>query len=220
MAELPDFAKAFSYENDFYLSCDNSRLAKMLAHYEAYRMIVDVPGAIVECGVFKGVSLIRFAAFRALFGQAGGRRIVGFDSFGQFPPTADPQDAVQRERFIAAAGSESLSADQLRAVLARKGADRDVDLIAGDVVDTVPRFVADEPAFKAALINLDTDTLEPAEAVFEHLYPRLARGGVLLIDNYGVFPGETRIADAFAREHGLVVRRFPFAATPCYVVKP
>ena len=59
MINLPDFSKAFEYENNFYLSCDNSRIAKLLAHYELYKMVVNIPGAIVECGVFKGTSLTR-----------------------------------------------------------------------------------------------------------------------------------------------------------------
>jgi len=51
MIDLPDFNNAFEYENNFYLSCDINRISKILAHYEIYKMIKDVPGAIVECGV-------------------------------------------------------------------------------------------------------------------------------------------------------------------------
>ena len=61
---LPDFSKAFEYENNFYLSCDNTRLSKIIAHYELFKMTMHLPGAIVECGVFKGASLVRFAGFR------------------------------------------------------------------------------------------------------------------------------------------------------------
>ncbi len=61
MITLPDFQKAFEYENNFYLSCDNTRLSKILAHYELFKMARELPGAIVECGVFKGTSLVRFA---------------------------------------------------------------------------------------------------------------------------------------------------------------
>jgi len=61
MIKLPDFTKTFEYENNFYLSCDNTRLSKILAHYELFKMAKDLPGAMVECGVFKGASFVRFA---------------------------------------------------------------------------------------------------------------------------------------------------------------
>ena len=44
-------------------------------------MTMDVPGAIVECGVFKGTSLARFAMFRELFGNTFSKKIIGFDIF-------------------------------------------------------------------------------------------------------------------------------------------
>ena len=64
MINLPDPAKMYEYETNFHLTLDVSRLGKLIAHYEAYRMARDVPGAIVECGVFKGTSLARFGMFR------------------------------------------------------------------------------------------------------------------------------------------------------------
>ena len=69
MIELPDFEEAFSYENNFYLSCDITRLSKLLAHYEIFKIARDCPGEIVEGSVFKGASIARFAMMRSLFGN-------------------------------------------------------------------------------------------------------------------------------------------------------
>ena len=77
MITLPDFARAFDYENNFYLSCDSSRIRKVLAQYELYKMSRGVPGAIVEFGILKGCSFARFAAFRQLFDD-GAKKLVGF----------------------------------------------------------------------------------------------------------------------------------------------
>ncbi len=49
-----DETKAFDYENGFYLTSRVSRMGNILAHYELYKKIIDRPGAIVECGVFRG----------------------------------------------------------------------------------------------------------------------------------------------------------------------
>jgi len=54
MIKLPNFENAFDYENNFYLSCDITRISKILAHYELYKIIQDLPEAIVEFGVFMG----------------------------------------------------------------------------------------------------------------------------------------------------------------------
>jgi hypothetical protein len=62
--QLPDFGKVWEYENNFYLSCDMTRVSKILAHWDLFRMTSHLTGAIVECGVFKGASLLRFATFR------------------------------------------------------------------------------------------------------------------------------------------------------------
>ena len=66
MIKLPKFHKSFDYENNFYLSCDNSRIGKMIAHYELFQLSSKSQGHIIECGVFKGISLIRFATFLKL----------------------------------------------------------------------------------------------------------------------------------------------------------
>ena len=216
--ELPDFDRAFEYENAFYLSCDSSRMSKALAHYELFKMTVDLPGAIVECGVFKGASFARFAMFRDLFSHAHSKRLVGFDTFGDFPETAFEADKVRRESFVQAAGGRSLSTDQLRAMLRHKGCDRNVDLVAGDVRETIPAYLAAHRELKISLLNLDTDVYEPAVVILEHLYPRLVPGGVLLLDDYGVFPGETRAVDDYFQGKASI-RKFPWAQSPCYLIK-
>ena len=57
-------ADVWDYENGFYWFSPKSRLNKMLAHYELYKTIVNIPGHIFELGVYKGASLVRFATFR------------------------------------------------------------------------------------------------------------------------------------------------------------
>lgn len=179
MIELPNFDKAFEYENEFYLSCDITRISKILAHYELFKMALNVPGTIVECGVFKGASLARFAMFRDLFGNPFSKKIIGFDTFGAFPEASFNPDKVVREKFIEAAGDQSISADQMVKVLKHKGCDKFVELVPGDICETVPKYVKDHPELKISLLNLDTDIYEPAVTILEHLYPRIERGGFL-----------------------------------------
>lgn len=219
MITLPDFTKSFDYENNFYLSCDNSRIGKILAHYELFKMTRDLPGAIVECGVFKGASLVRFAGFRDLFGGAYATKIIGFDIFGEFPETAFENDKKYREKFMVAAGASSISVDQLRDILKHKGVSDNVDLVKGDITKTIPEYLEKNPHLKISLLNLDVDIYEPSVAILEHLYPRLVRNGVLVLDDYGTFPGETKAVDDYFKDKNVEIKKFPFAMTPCYLIK-
>ena len=219
MISLPDFNKAFEYENNFYLSCDNTRLSKILSHYELFKQVIGLPGAIVECGVFKGASLVRFAGFRDLFVNAYSNKIIGFDIFGEFPETNFEDDKKYRSNFINAAGASSISVEQLKTVLTQKGIDKNVELVSGDILKTVPEYVKNNPHLKIALLNLDTDVYEPAVTILEHFYPRIVRGGVLILDDYGTFPGETKAVDDYFKDKKVIIRKFPFAMTPSYIIK-
>lgn len=47
MIKLPNFKNSFDYENNFYLSCDNSRIGKLMAHYELFKMTINKPGSVI-----------------------------------------------------------------------------------------------------------------------------------------------------------------------------
>ena len=220
MIELPNFEKAFEYENNFYLSCDITRISKILSHYEIYKMIKEVPGEIIECGVFKGVSYLRFAMFREIFGNPFSKKIIGFDTFSKFPETTFQDDNKARNKFISSAGSDSISKEQLLKILDNKGLNKHVDLIEGDITETVPSYVKANPELKISLLNLDTDIYEPAVTILEHLYPKITKGGILMLDDYGTHPGETKAVDEYFKNKTVEIKKFSFAMTPCYIIKP
>ena len=219
MIDLPDFKKAFDYENNFYLSCDVARISKMIAHYELYKMVIDIPGSIVECGVFKGVSLSRFAIFRELFESPSSKKIIGFDTFSEFPDTEFQDDKKIREKLISAAGEQSISIEQLTDVLQQKDIFKNIELVEGDITTTVPNYVASHPELKVSLLNLDVDIYEPSVTILENLYSRIVKGGVLVLDDYGTFPGETKAVDDFFKDQKISIRKFPYSVTPSFIIK-
>jgi hypothetical protein len=219
LMELPDIKNAFDYENNFYLTCNINRISKILAHYELYKSVMEIPGAIVECGVFKGASLIRFAAFRNLLGSPFTKKIIGFDTFDTFPETDYADDMKFRQKFVSAAGEKSISRQQLMDVLKHKGTHEFVELVEGDITKTVPNYIKKHPELRISLLNLDTDIYEPAVTVLEYLYPRIVTGGILLIDDYGVFPGETKAVEEYFKDKNIQISKFSFCMTPCYIVK-
>lgn len=219
MIQLPDFEKSFEYENNFYLSCDITRISKVIAHYELFKITNNLPGSIVECGVFKGVSLTRFAVMRELFENPFSKKIIAFDTFGDFPEAGYEGDKNCRTRFVETAGDQSISREQLVAILEHKKINKWIELIEGDINLTVPAYVKAHPELKISLLNLDTDLYEPSLTVLEHLYSRIVRNGLLILDDYGTFPGETKAVDEYFKDKDVEIKKFPFCATPCYVVK-
>ena len=219
MIKLPDFGKSFEYENNFYLSCDVTRITKILAHYELYKMINEIPGAIVECGVLKGASFSRFAMFREIFSNHFSKKIIGFDTFGKFPKTLFEDDKKPRDVQIQNAGIDSISTEQLMNVLNNKGITKNVELIPGDITETVPNYIKNNPELKISLLNLDTDIYEPAVTILENLYPRITNGGILILDDYETFPGEAKAVDDYFQDKKIEIKKFSFCMTPCYIIK-
>lgn len=220
MIQLPDFSRSFEYENNYYWASDVNRMAKVMAHYELYKQTLDIPGAIVECGVFKGASLIRLATFRQLLSNPTAKKIIGFDAFGRFPETDFSGDKVWREKFITDSGEEGIDVDQLKTVLEHKGVAQNVELIQGDVCQTIPEYLEKHPELRISLLNIDVDVYEPTRAALEHLYDRVVTGGVIMLDDYAnVFPGANAAVEEFLAGKNVTVKRFPFAVTPCYIVK-
>ena len=210
---------AFVHENNFYVTCDNSRIGKFIAHYELFKRIQNIKGAIVECGVFKGMSLLRFATFRQLLTDTSTQPIYGFDTYDEFPETNFEEDKPLRNTFINSAGSSSISVKDLYDLLQKKNIANNVSLIAGDICFTVPDFAAKNKDLKIALLNIDVDIYEPAVVVLEQLYPMVAKGGVVLLDDYNKFPGETKAVNDYFKNRNVKIEQFPFSAYPYFIIK-
>ncbi len=219
MIDLPNFKKQFDYENNFYLSCKSSRIGKMLAHYELYKMTLGVTGSIVECGIFKGTSLSRFAIYRELLRDSFSKKIIGFDIFDKFPETNFSPDKKFRKKFTKLAGSQSISKEQMFKVLKHKGLEKNVELIQGDINKTVPKYIKSHPKLKISLLNLDTDIYEPAVTILNTFYPKIVKGGILILDDYNVFPGETKAVNEYFKGKKIKIQKFPFSDTPHYIIK-
>lgn len=227
MITLPDFDKAFDYENNFYLSCHKTRIGKILTQYELFKRTIDLPGSVVEFGVFKGTSLIRLIMFRDLLTNSHSRKIIGFDTFERYPDTLHELDTGHMRDFINKAGSESISKEQLIEVLERGGLNDNIELVQGDICETVPKYIADNEyeesgdseCLKVSLINLDTNFYLPTKMALKYFWPRLVRGGILLLDDYGIVPGETKAVDEYFADKDVKIEKLPFSMTPFFIVK-
>jgi len=160
-----------------------------------------VPGAIVECGVWRGGSMM--AAALALMARGDtSRELWLYDTYtGMSEPTA--ADASHRGESAAAQLARTkrgqgvwceAGLDDVRANLLSIGYPQErIHFVEGKVEDTIPATLPGT----TALLRLDTDWYESTRHELVHLYPLLSRHGVLVIDDYGHWQGARKAVDEF-----------------------
>lgn len=210
-----DVNKAWDYENGFHLTSHPTRLAKVLAHFELYKSILGLPGHIVECGVYKAASLLQFATFREILESPYSRKIIGFDAFGEFPPQEPSDDAEFIERFESQ-GGPGISVAELHRVLKHK-AFTNVELVAGDILETVPRFAERHPELRIALLHIDVDVYEPSLTILTQFFDRVVKGGLIVLDDFGTVSGETRAIEAFFSSKPLDIQKLSISHIPAFI---
>ena len=183
----------------------------------------EVPGAVVECGVWRGGSMHAVARVLDAAGDHS-RDLYLFDTFEGMPPPTE-RDRRLRGRSAAELLAKSKKTRAIWAYASLEEvqagfknvpypAER-IHFIKGKVEDTVPAQAPEQ----IALLRLDTDWYESTRHELEHLYDRLVSGGVLIIDDYGWWKGSREATDEFLRKTGdriLLVR----AGTGRIAVKP
>ena len=178
---------------------------RMFALYKACQYVAraGVGGDVVECGVWRGGSSMLAAAALAQCEPAHSRRFFLYDTFaGMSEPSAiDGSGVMARWREQQRAGHNEwcyAPLDDVRSNMLAVGVSADrLELVEGKVEDTVPAIAPEE----IALLRLDTDWYESTAHELRHLYPRLVRGGVLIIDDYGRWEGARRAVDEFLEHH-------------------
>jgi hypothetical protein len=214
-----DLEKKWDYENGFYLTCETSRIGKLLNHLEIYNKILELPGDILEFGVYKGTSLVRLLSFRNLLENENSRKVFGFDIYGKFPDSLELESDRQFVQRFENAGGFGISKKELEYHLENKGL-RNFELIEGDILKTIPEFLANNQSRKISLLHIDVDVYEPTKVILENLWDRVVKGGIIMLDDYGTVEGETKAVDEFFANKDIIINKPRFNYIPSYIVKP
>ncbi len=202
----------FDIEPEFrvlYKSCKAatmSSLERMHALWLAVRHLAraQVAGDIVECGVWRGGSMMLAATTLIAVGDTS-RTLWLYDTFeGMTEPTEVDVQAMSGRSAAAILATEERDGDNpfwaiaQRAVVERNMAstfypESRIRYVAGKVEDTLPAQMPE----RIALLRLDTDWYGSTRHELMHLWPRLAIGGVLIVDDYGYWQGARRAVDEF-----------------------
>ena len=205
-------------ENIFYQKSNISRIGKLIYHYEIYNIIKNLPGDILEFGVFKGSSLIRFMTFRSILENNYSRKIYGFDTFNKFPSQKRKDDKKLRKNFTKDAGNP-ITKKKLNEILLDKKFEN-FELIEGDVLKTLDKFLKKNPNLKISLLHLDMDVYNSTKFVINKLKDKIVKKGIILIDDYGTVEGATKVIDNFlVKNKKLELKKLSFYKVPSYIVK-
>ncbi len=212
-----DTDNKWDYENGFYLTSHPTRIAKILAHQKLYEQIINLPGEVLEFGVFKGASLTRLATFREVFESPYSRKIIGFDMFGEFPHSGNKDDVDYAINFEKQSGT-GIPKEDLEKAFELKSF-KNYELVKGDILNTLPEYLAQNPQLRISFLHIDTDIYEPAKLILELCYDRMVKGGVIVFDDYPTVAGETQAVDEFFANRHHVIQKFPFSHIPSFIIK-
>lgn len=195
-------------------ACTMTSPERIAAVCDAVRYVTQarIPGAYVECGVWRGGSSMA-AALALLDIRSTERDLYLFDTFeGMTAPSRHDlrtSDCEAAETLLDASSDVDkiwcrASIEDVAANMAATGypAER-VKLCKGKVEDTLPTLAPDQ----IAVLRLDTDWYESTRHELEQLYPRLAVGGVLIIDDYGYWAGARKAVDEYFADKPLLLGR-------------
>jgi len=205
----PDFDPI---HRDIYEKIKNNTMTspeRIYSLLEAVRYVEtnQIPGAIVECGVWKGGSMMAVAEMLSRLGMTT-RELYLYDTFegmsepderdktysGESASDLLEKDADKEQNLVWAYSTLETVQEGMQST---RYPQEKVHYIKGKVEDTIPSTVPPQ----IALLRLDTDWYESTRHELIHLFPRLSRTGVLILDDYGHWAGARKAVDEYFAEH-------------------
>jgi O-methyltransferase len=182
---------------------------RIAALVKAVGYIVEnkIPGAVAECGVWRGGSMMAVAQAFMYHGDLS-RDLYLYDTFeGMSEPTKDDvsfdgqsaQSQLERDPVATGIWCHSPIEDVRSNLLSTGYPQEKMHFIQGKVEETLPSVSPN----LLALLRLDTDWYESTKHELVHLFPLLNPLGLLIIDDYGHWKGARKAVDEYLSEHKL-----------------
>jgi hypothetical protein len=182
--------------NDFALYTPINSIQRFLVRYELMKIVQNIPGAIIEMGVFDGNGIMSLLHIHNILQPTYTyREFYGFDTFQGFKDI----DANDINNIVWEKGHYkcSNSYEKLQEIIDIHSSyyyrPSNVKLINGDVCETLPKFLEENKHVIISLLYLDMDLYQPTKVALKNLLPRMAKGSIIVFDelNFKSFPGET-----------------------------
>jgi hypothetical protein len=180
-----------------------------------YQKIVPIPGVILEFGVHWGATISVLANLRGIYEPYNhSRTIYGFDTFSGFPGISDQDGGFSKEGDYSTSDGYESELDRILGIhesFSPISQIKKFELIKGDVADTLPRFLEENPHAVVAMAIFDMDLYEPTKQALELITPSLTKGSLIVFDELSCrhFPGETQAVREVIGLNNLKLRRVP-----------
>lgn len=180
---------------------------------EAVKYIIQnkIEGDIVECGVWKGGSMLTIAEVLKKMNDHS-RELYLYDTFeGMSKPSEHDLSFTEQKAEELLMSNENKEENLVWAYSTLETVKQTMSLsqypqdkihyVKGKVEETIPGLLP----LKISLLRLDTDWYESTKHELIHLFPRLVKGGVLIIDDYGFWKGARKAVDEYISEHKIQI---------------
>lgn len=208
-----------------YLSFVRRRdLTRLFAHYEMFKLIKNLPGSIVEVGIYLGSGLFTWANLLETFCAGDRNRLVfGFDNFQGYK-NFSKEDKIFKN-FVKTNNHLLKSDFKLVQDLLRiktndnilKGIKR-AEIINGDISKSIIKFKKKRPGIKISLLYLDVNLYKPTKKALDELYELVVPRGIIAFNGYGQLPheGEVKALDDFISKKKIKpeFKKFSFSSIP------
>lgn len=186
-----------------------------LTRIELFKKILNIQGAIVECGVHKGNSLFLYNHLSSILEPYNfNRKIIGFDTFEGFRSLSSFDDESLKNSDFSDTNYQELSAfSQLEAKNRAVSHIPKIELVKGDACATIPRYVEQNPHLIIALLYLDFDIYQPTKVALENLSKLVPKGGIIAFDeiNNKKWSGETIALKEYFNLNEIKLRKFSYS---------
>lgn len=201
-------------------------LGLFLAKNELFQKIMNVHGHIIECGVHLGGGFSTWGQLSAIYEPYNHiRRIIGFDTFTGFVNIHD-KDKADAPDFVVEGGLETNAENDLRKCIELYDLNRPIghiprlELVVGDALKTIPKYIQKNKHLVVAMLYLDFDLYEPTKIAIDNFLPLMPKGSIIVFDelNQPSWPGETQAVMETLGIRNIRINRFPFVPQLSYAI--
>jgi hypothetical protein len=214
--------------NDFIFSDDLKLTGKLLHRFQHFLNVLNLPGDIVEVGVFKGSGVASFLKFIEVYCPNSNKKVIGFDIFDtedaeKILNIDGDQDKQNMFSVYDRVSHSDLTIESVKKNLNKTNINENkFKLVKGDVQYSIPKFLDENPGLRISLLYMDVDLDRPTYHSLKYLWERILPGGVIIFDEYEYHTfTESNGVDLFLKENNI---KFDLVSTnwigpTCYMYK-
>lgn len=188
--------------NTLLFSNDFRVFSKMTKRIELYLKIFNLPGDILEFGVFKGAGMALWLKLKNMYEPNSNTKIIGFDIFSE-NITIDNltgNNKILMQSVLSRVDKNDLNIETINSKLKEISDSDNFLLIKGDASYTSKEFTEKNVGARIKLLYMDMDLDKPTFDTLMNLWDNIVVNGIIVLDEYGYHCwDESRGVDRFLK---------------------